>query len=244
MKPEAYSKPHNYFLDQSCDFDSEENYMIKPNCRFDNNNQTQVEKLSDIPTKFNYTPTNKIYCYKYKQENDLFLLGLATSYNSENSFIKRFNAIDFRRLIQQLYDEKFYADAWNISPQNFNSKIEELIESSRYILKLEEGWDDENALAIDKSIWETATNFLRLYGNYFTETFLSPMELPEISPTRNNSIDLEWRTEKGRLLINFNSQSDLASYYGDRYANIDNIKGTIAVSEVKEYLAVWMKNCL
>jgi hypothetical protein len=242
MKPEIHLNPNYYFSDPSGDFDSGDEYLIEPNCKFDNN-YTPVDKNICTPLKFIFTPTCKTNSYKLKVYNN-FLSSLGTSFNYENALSDRFNGSNFRRLIQQLYDEKFNPLAWNLGSQTFNSKIEELIENSRYILQLEEGWDEENALAIDKSIWETATNFLRLYGSYFTETFLSPMELPEINPTRNNSIDLEWRTEKGRLLINFSNQSDLATYYGDRYSNIDNIKGSVDVNEVKEYLAVWMKNCL
>lgn len=246
MKSEVYLNPQNYFTESSCDSASGDDYIIFSNYNENLTNNIPTEKKTGKGIRLIYEPAGKTSSNKDRLDNvtSVYLSGLIRSLNPETISHDRFNAPDFRRLLQHLGNEKFNPFAWNLSPQKSNSKIEELIESSRYILTLEEGWDDENALAIDKPIWETATNFLRLYGNYFTEIFLSQIEIPEINPARNNSIDLEWRTEKGRLLINFNNSSDQASYYGDRYANVDNIKGSVDVNEVKEYLAVWMKNCL
>jgi len=125
------------------------------------------------------------------------------------------------------------------------NKVEELIEQSRYILTLEEGWDEEDALPVNKAIWENATSFLRAYAKYINQHYDFSFELPEINPLRDGSIDLEWRTSKGRLLINFNEKNPHeASFYGDRYADEDSIKGNVDVKEVKEHLAIWMKNCL
>ncbi|SHN33299.1 hypothetical protein [Chitinophaga sp. CF418] len=127
----------------------------------------------------------------------------------------------------------------------YKSKVDELIEQSKYILNLKEGWDEEDALPIDKTIWENATSFLRTYVNYIDQHYRIPFELPEINPLRDGSMDLEWRTAKGRLLINFNNRNpQKASFYGDRYANEDSIKGNVDIKEVKEHLAIWMKNCL
>ncbi|PWV51903.1 ANTAR domain-containing protein [Chitinophaga sp. S165] len=127
----------------------------------------------------------------------------------------------------------------------YNSEAEKLIEQSKHILMLREGWDEEDALPIDEIIWENATSFLKAYVGYFDQIYLTALELPEINPVRDGSIDLEWRTSKGRLLINFNHRNlQKASFYGDRYANEDRIKGDISIKGVEEHLALWMKNCL
>ncbi len=127
----------------------------------------------------------------------------------------------------------------------YNSEAEKLIEQSKDILMLREGWDEEDALPIDKIIWENATSFLKAYVKYFDRKYLTALELPEINPVRDGSIDLEWRTAKGRLLINFNHKDlQRASFYGDGYTDEDRIKGDISIKGVKEHLALWMKNCL
>ncbi len=124
-------------------------------------------------------------------------------------------------------------------------KVEELVDQSKYILTLEEGWDGEDGSPVNKAIWETATSFLRAYVKYIDQRYGFSFDLPEINPLRDGSIDLEWRTSKGRLLINFNEKHPHeASFYGDRYADEDSIKGNVDVKEVKEHLAIWMKNCL
>lgn len=132
-----------------------------------------------------------------------------------------------------------------MTENSYNSKVDELIGQSRYILTLEEGWDEGDALPIDKTIWENATSFLRAYVTYISQQYGMGIELPEINPLRDGSIDLEWRTSRARLLINFNNRNpQKASFYGDRYANVDRIKGNIDVKEVEAHLAIWMKNCL
>lgn len=126
-----------------------------------------------------------------------------------------------------------------------NSEAEKLIEQSKHILMLREGWDEEDALPVDKVIWENATSFLKAYVRYFDRKYLTALELPEINPVRDGSIDLEWRTSKGRLLINFNHRNlQKASFYGDRYADEDRIKGEISIKGVTAHFALWMKNCL
>ena len=127
----------------------------------------------------------------------------------------------------------------------YNSQLDELIEQSKYMLALEEGWDEEDALPIGKAIWENATSFLRAYAGYIHQHYEIQLELPEINPLRDGSIDLEWRTSSGRLLINFDKENPReASFYGDRYADEDCIKGNVDITGIREHLAIWMKNCL
>jgi hypothetical protein len=90
---------------------------------------------------------------------------------------------------------------------------------------------------------------LREYVLFILANYNRDIQLPEINPCSNGSIDLEWHTSSnGRLLINIrkdvNGDSYIAYYYGDKYDNKMQVKGSIPVNEFSEYLAVWMKQYL
>jgi hypothetical protein len=82
-------------------------------------------------------------------------------------------------------------------------------------MELPVGWDGENALPITNEIDTKAIDFIK--ANCVNHM------LPDINPCCDNTIDLSWRTENVRLLINI--ASDKISYYGDLYNDVDQIKG-------------------
>ncbi|MBN1197967.1 MAG: hypothetical protein JXA23_01355 [Bacteroidales bacterium] len=119
-----------------------------------------------------------------------------------------------------------------------------LIEHSKHMLSLEPGWDEENAQPIDPEIWKAAVKFLMLYATEILEDSERILELPEINPCKDGTVDLSWRTSRARLLINLRKSEDviLAFYYGDFYKNVRPIKGWVNTDNVDLYLSMWMRN--
>jgi len=115
-----------------------------------------------------------------------------------------------------------------------------VIQKSNYILDLQKGWDDDNALEISPLVWESAINFLVNYTNHIFDSSKVKIQVPNINPCRDGSIDLSWRTNTTRLLINI-GPNQLASYYGDNYNNINGIEGLVELDQVQEFFATWMK---
>lgn len=115
-----------------------------------------------------------------------------------------------------------------------------VIENSKYILDLQPDWDDENALQILPSVWDKAVRFMLNYVQYIYNYSGIKISTPSIDPCRDGSIDLSWRTQTARLLINI-KDNELASYYGDNYNGINGIEGFVELKQVQEFLATWMR---
>jgi hypothetical protein len=122
--------------------------------------------------------------------------------------------------------------------------IADEIEESKFIKQLDVNWDGENAKKIGLNIWASAVKFLIEYSTYIYKELNIIIEAPEINPCKDDSIDLSWRANKSRLLINIRltEQKIIAYYYGDNYNNNDPIKGSVSTETISEFLAVWMKS--
>jgi len=121
-------------------------------------------------------------------------------------------------------------------------EITEEIEASKYMLSLEKGWDDNNAVPVPKATWSSAIKFLSEYVNYIFENFNIIIKTPEINPCPNGSVDIAWRTKKARFLANVRVEGNkmLVFYYGDLYKGDMPIKGFVPVSPIQTYLVNWM----
>lgn len=124
--------------------------------------------------------------------------------------------------------------------------IASFIHSSRAILELEEDWNDDGALRIDKQTWITACKAIVEYSKAVWECHSVVIPLPEMNPCPDGSIDLVWRKPNVRLLINIKVPSSkiAASGYGDLMNNDQPIKIVIPKNKslVLDHVAYWMKN--
>lgn len=123
-------------------------------------------------------------------------------------------------------------------------EIVSFIESSKLLLSLEDNWHEEGADCITNDTWKNAVIFLINYSKFIFNNYGVSIKAPEISPCRNGSIDLAWRTKNARLLLNIKRPNGpvFGSYYGDKYNNKDAIKNPIENNDVDDNLAFWMKN--
>ena len=124
------------------------------------------------------------------------------------------------------------------------SPIDSLIKKAQVINNLPYNWDEEGGLAIDPETLNNATDFLKKHVEFILNQYGVEIQLPEINPCKDGSIDLEWHTQLAKLLINIRKDNDgsyTAYYYGDKHKNKNQIKGSTPVIELSEHLAVWMK---
>ena len=113
------------------------------------------------------------------------------------------------------------------------------IEASKFILNLNENWDENGALPISPILYETAICFLQNYATFISKKYKTVIETPSINPVKNGSIDLEWHTSNVQLLINIRDTQN-AYFYGDYYNNDSPIKGSVSVKTVEPFFAAWM----
>ncbi len=122
--------------------------------------------------------------------------------------------------------------------------IAEAIDNSKSLLSLQAGWNEEDALPVDREVWLHATGFLMRYALRVFNLFSVSVDAPDINPCPNGSIDLSWRTKSARMLINVRREKGemLAFFYGDLYHDKMPIKGNVPADTVEDHLACWMKN--
>jgi hypothetical protein len=123
--------------------------------------------------------------------------------------------------------------------------IAKAIANSKYILDLEEDWDDEGANATNLSTYDRAINFIR---NYSIKIFQSGIRIsaPTIEILRDGSIGVNWETSKASFLIVFDESNEKFSYcYGKNKINgIPYKTGIENDNSVDESVASWMKKNL
>lgn len=120
--------------------------------------------------------------------------------------------------------------------------IQEAIFNSKYLLNIEDGWDEEGALSCNKITYNRAIELLIQYSMNVFSTYNIVIDAPEINLTKNGSIDLEWRNENYILLMNVqNSRRIDVHYYGEDYRSKTILKGFINDSHINNDLAFWMR---
>ncbi len=117
---------------------------------------------------------------------------------------------------------------------------EQGIERSRWILQLQDDWDDEGAVGGYAEVWSRATEFLRSYATAFYDRYGRDLNLPSISPVPNGSIDLHWDYPSYELLINVTRDSAKpVTFYGDDRASTV-LKGSVPDTDSSATLLAWL----
>lgn len=125
--------------------------------------------------------------------------------------------------------------------QRISTRLAEAIRASRYILDLEDDWDEEGSPRFNEATWQRATNFVKQVVSSFRQQpngfWVDP---PRILPGPKGSIDIHWKTSKRELLINVpENLSEPADYYGSG-GSMDIIKGKLETSAKNEWILTWL----
>ena len=110
-----------------------------------------------------------------------------------------------------------------------------VINKSRYILELEEGWDGEEGTRYNQLTWKNAIKFVINYSKCVYEKTSTIIDAPDIYHADKGSIDILWKNESYRLLINIPDNGVIASFYGDNYKE-DKVKGTFDINNSNQGL--------
>lgn len=117
--------------------------------------------------------------------------------------------------------------------------LDEIIEASRAILELEPDEDEVQAPYAEET-WTRAVEFLRRNAKWVWDTFSRVMDLPEILPGPDGSIDLHWDYPGYEMLINVPADpTNKAGFYGDDRGEIQ-IKGTFDPGSHNHGLLLWL----
>jgi hypothetical protein len=118
------------------------------------------------------------------------------------------------------------------------SAIEDAIRGSRWLLDLEESWDDEGSPPITQATWNMAVSFLRRQANVYWKHHSAEIPVPHITPGSDGSIDIHWKTSRFELLVNIGGDPEFPTdFYGDDYGRT-KIKGSLDPVSEAVYLPV------
>lgn len=120
--------------------------------------------------------------------------------------------------------------------------FEAVIEDSRWILALDDNWDEEGAGTYDVRTWEEATSLLRTYA-LAARSRHKTIPVPVIGPGPDGSIDLHWTSGKFVLLLNVRKAGDPAGpagFYGRNDELGIEIKGTFNPKKLNWGVLDWL----
>ncbi len=106
------------------------------------------------------------------------------------------------------------------------------IEKSKYILDLQDNWDDEGSQGYTKETWYRAIQFIGNYAKWILNCFDTVIDTPKISHGPDGSIDILWKKATSyRMLINIPADNKQpGSFYGDDYKLL-KVQGTFDPQE-------------
>ncbi len=124
--------------------------------------------------------------------------------------------------------------------ERISTRLADAIRASRYILELEDDWDEEGSPRFNEATWKRATNFVRQIALSYRQSAGIWIDPPRILPGPKGSIDIHWKTSKRELLINVPENDTVpADYYGSGSAT-DIIKGKLETSTKNEWILAWL----
>src|SRR5438552_2485750 len=117
-----------------------------------------------------------------------------------------------------------------LSSASSPSTVQEAIETSRWIVGLENDWDDEGSPGVLETTWRRASDFLARQANVARKGLGKELPVPKILPGPNGSIDLHWKIPDFELIVNVPAEAAKgAIFYGDDDGNLC-IKGSLNTS--------------
>jgi len=109
--------------------------------------------------------------------------------------------------------------------------LKPVLEKAKYILELSDNWDDEGAQGYTKQSLDAASDFLLNYYNWLNSKHTGEFYLPNMFHGPNGTIDLDWREDEIRLLINIDLNKNTGSFYADT-PNNQSTEGTFKLNNI------------
>lgn len=119
------------------------------------------------------------------------------------------------------------------------SQIATIIDQSRTILDIV-SCEDNGQYDCNEQTWIRATEFLTKNAKWIWDHHGKVIDIPDILPGPDNSIDLHWEYQGYELLINIpaDPKEDIG-YYGDDYG-VTLLKGKIKPNKINLVLLQWL----
>lgn len=107
------------------------------------------------------------------------------------------------------------SSARRVGQSSPRSPIADAVEGARWILELEDDWDEAGALRYEEAVFERAAKFLRNSAAWLERTYGRTLPPPDIGPGPDGCIDLHWKLPHVELLLKVPPASAPITFYGD-----------------------------
>nr|WP_294860556.1 hypothetical protein [uncultured Fluviicola sp.] len=94
-------------------------------------------------------------------------------------------------------------------------ELQNIFIEAKYILKLEDNWDDEGALSYNIESWKSAANFIIHFYKWLRMIFSGSLHLPKMYHGPKGTIDVVWYDDNFRLFVNIDHINNKGSFYSD-----------------------------
>ncbi|ABX03316.1 MAG TPA: hypothetical protein DEF47_11250 [Herpetosiphon sp.] len=128
---------------------------------------------------------------------------------------------------------------WLNKDKDHFDHIHQAIEKSRFMLELEDNWDEEGSVGYKEDTWIKAVNLLLDMVKQYFAMNNQKIPTPIIGLGPDGSIDISWKHSNKHLLINVDATDDLVTYSGDNAAD-NSLSGSFDLSEGGLWLLVWL----
>ncbi len=213
---------------------SAENYSIERITEWDKGLKVEINKIREEREERN----------RWK---GISLLYYQTLNFPKTSFITKFYNVEPLKPKQDSNDIVINIEDKKISLPEKLKHIAEAIIESKYILKLNDNWDDEGSSATDLKTYIKAINFVVKYSEHILNTPLQQViDAPFIDIMRDGSISVLWDTDKAKFLIIFKKNENEFSYlYGEEKSTERPFQYAIKNdNRIDEITALWMSRNL
>jgi len=157
-----------------------------------------------------------------------------------SDMIGALKAGDLRQLREDIVEEIAIADGVSL-PQELVSIANQIIRSRR-ILDLPEDWDGEGSPSFEEVTWWWAAWFITRMSRTFWNETKTILPTPSIYEGPEGSIDIVWRNDKRRLLINIEAPpSNRLTYSGLDTDDPDLVfNGNEFVTRMGDWIVRWL----
>ncbi|CAM3390775.1 hypothetical protein [Zobellia roscoffensis] len=120
-------------------------------------------------------------------------------------------------------------------------KLNQVFLQAKYILDLEEDWDDEGGNVYEEDVWKQSAEFLISYLKWIKNIYDGVLYMPKMYHGPNGSIDFVWDEEDFRFFLNINYIENKGSFFTDstekQYSEgeflLDNVKFNLLPLPIK-----------
>jgi hypothetical protein len=129
------------------------------------------------------------------------------------------------QLVQNIFLKKYFV----------LSSLGSVIEKSKYIIDLQDDWDDEGSIGYKEETWRKSVDFLIEYVEWVYSKF-NKFYIPSIYHGQKGGIDIVWQEATFKMLIRLDEKVENAVFYAEDKKRVQNSQGEFKVANLNYFM--------